>query len=178
MILLYPFADKKEKIRISSHYELRDSVLHVSYLVDDKDHRIEDFYPVEPADGTGTIFPLENLWTTTCFEIFLKNSQEHDYYEFNFNAKGEWNIFYFSEYRQRKDILNHSLELKFAHQVTMERSRLNFQIDLKKLDKLKIPCQVNMATIVKTALGVTYWSQKHNDQKADFHDPNNFTLKL
>jgi hypothetical protein len=179
MILLFPFEDRKEKIRISSQYELVGHLLDISYFVEDKEKRLDDFYPVESnKEILGTLFPLENLWTTTCFEIFLKNAAGENYYEFNFNSKGDWNVFYFSKYRERVSIEKVPLNLKMETQVYADRIILKYQIDLKKLPSLKLPCQVNIATVTKTDLGITYWSQKHSGQKADFHNPSNFSLNL
>lgn len=179
MLLLFPFEDKKEKVRLFSHYELVGAKLQISYVIEDNENELEDFYPLESGkEMFGSLFPLENLWTTTCFEIFLKNFKGDDYYEFNFNSKGEWNVFYFSGYRQRVKEHKVDLEIKMLSRSTNERHQLQFQFDIKKLTNLKLPCQVSLATVVKTHLGVSYWSQKHNGQKADFHDPKNFSVIL
>lgn len=179
MILLFPFEDRKEKIRVACHYELAGTILSVSYLVEDKAKALEDFYPVESSkEAQGTLFPLENLWTTTCFEIFLKNLNRDNYYEFNFNSKGDWNVFYFSKYRERVNIKKTTVDLIMETDVHFDRTSLKYRIDLEKLTNLKLPCQVNMATVTKTDLGLSYWSQKHSGQKADFHDSKNFSLIL
>lgn len=179
MILMYPFEDKKEKIRVSSDFSLNGNNFVVSYLIDDRESTLEDFYPFESdKEVAGQLFPLENLWTTTCFEIFLKNVNAKDYYEFNFNSKGDWNLFYFSDYRQRVDGYRSSIDLNMVIQAKGDQTQLSFKIDFKKLEKLKLPCVVNMATVIKTKAGVSYWSQKHSGVKADFHDFKNFSLKL
>lgn len=179
MLLLFPFEDKKEKVRVFGHYEISATFLQVSYVIEDKEHELDDFYPLESgAEVIGTLFPLENLWTTTCFEIFLKNVMSSDYYEFNFNSKGEWNVFYFSNYRQRVTGYKSNLGVNMVTRSLNERHQLQFQFDLRKLTHLKLPCQVNLAAVIKTSSVMSYWSQKHNRHKPDFHDPNNFNLIL
>lgn len=179
MILLYTFENKKENIRISSDYQLFDSLLSVSYLIDDKEQELEDFYPFEPGkDILGTLFPLENLWTTTCFEIFLKNVNSNDYYEFNFNAKGDWNLFYFSNYRKRVENFKPELNIQMKTLQSHGRLLLVYSVDIKNLVNLKLPAQVNMAAVTKSKAGISYWSQKHNGLKPDFHDFKNFSLFL
>lgn len=179
MILLYPFENKKENIRISSDFQLNGTVLTVSYLVDDKEQELEDFYPFEAGkEISGALFPLENLWTTTCFEIFLKNASTNDYYEFNFNSKGEWNVFYFSDYRKRVDTFKPNLNINLKTLWANGRPLLEFTVDINSLVNLKVPAHVNMATVTKGKAGISYWSQKHNGQKPDFHDFKNFSLVL
>lgn len=179
MILLYTFENKKENIRISGDFQLKGSVLTVSYLVDDKDQELEDFYPVETGkEELGSLYPLENLWTTTCFEIFLKNQNGKDYYEFNFNSKGDWNVFYFSDYRKRVESFKPDLNIQMKTLQASGRPLLVYSFDIKNLVNLKLPAQVNMATVTKSKVGISYWSQKHNGQKPDFHDFKNFSLLL
>tara|TARA_B110001454_G_scaffold171291_1_gene162002 strand:- start:31212 stop:31760 length:549 start_codon:yes stop_codon:yes gene_type:complete len=179
MVLLYAFENKKENIRVSADYQLQGNQLSVSFLVDDKDQELEDFYPFEFGKSVaGSVFPLENLWTTTCFEIFLKNENSSDYYEFNFNSKAEWNVFYFSEYRKRVEGYKSSLEIKMQTQMMAGRPLLTYSFDILKLVNLKLPAQINLSTVTKGKVGISYWSQKHNGHKADFHDPKNFTLTL
>lgn len=179
MILLYTFENKKENFRISSDFQLNGSILKVSYLVDDSGKEIEDFYPFEVGkDSSGALFPLENLWSTTCFEIFLKNAITNDYYEFNFNSKGEWNVFYFSDYRKRVENFKPPLNITMKTSQSFGRPLLEFFIDIKNLVKLELPAYVNMATVTKGKAGISYWSQKHSGQKPDFHDFKNFSLIL
>ncbi len=179
MVLLYAYENKKENIRISSDFQLMGSQLNVSYLIDDAGHELQDFYPFEPEKNVlGTLFPLENLWTTTCFEIFFKNINSTDYYEFNFNSKGEWNLFYFSDYRKRVEGYKNGIEVQMQTQMKSGRPFLLYSFDISKLVNLKVPAQANLATVTKSSAGISYWSQKHNGQKPDFHDPKNFSLIL
>lgn len=179
MILLYTFENKKENVRISSDFQLDGTILTVSYLIDDKEQELEDFYPYEVGkEISGALFPLENLWTTTCFEMFLKNTNTSDYYEFNFNSKGEWNVFYFSDYRKRVESFKPNLNIKLKTLQAYGRPLLVFTVDIKNLVNLQLPSLVNMATVTKGKTGISYWSQKHNGQKPDFHDFKNFSLVL
>jgi hypothetical protein len=179
MILLYPFEDKKENIKISCDYSLNQQELNGIFLIDNYAVEIEDFYPLEAEkEMSGQLFPLENLWTTTCFEMFLKNRDSSDYYELNFNSKGDWNVFYFTDSRQRISSYKSFLDLKLKISNTGSRTKLTFRFDIKKMENLKLPCSVNMAMVLKTISGTTFWSQKHNGVKADFHDFKNFTLNL
>src|SRR5215218_1207359 len=48
--------------------------------------------PVAPARADG-------LWERTCFELFLRQPDVENYYEFNFSPSGEWAAFGFDGYR-------------------------------------------------------------------------------
>ena len=178
MILMYPFREIKEKIRLFSHFEVNENILNLSFIVDDFKNEIEDLYPLTDGFFQGKIFSNENLWQTTCFEIFLKNQSGDDYYEFNFNAKGDWNVFYFSKYRERVTDFNHSIQATTSVERKLNRTHLLFGIDLSELKKIKWPCLVNVSAVIKSKSENSYWSHKHNSEKPDFHDPNNFSLKL
>src|SRR4051794_37365458 len=41
----------------------------------------------------------DNLWQTTCFELFLKPTDGTAYFEFNFSPSGEWAAYAFASPR-------------------------------------------------------------------------------
>ena len=178
MILLYPFQAKNQNIKVSCHYLLVGAELQLSFFIEDKENQIEDFYPLEPGEKKSLIFKDENLWKTTCFEIFFKNSNSADYYEFNFNSKAEWNLYYFSSYRERVSTFRNELIVMSQNQTDSGKRQLLFRFNIGKLVNLKLPCQINLAAILKINSEISYWSQKHNNVKPDFHDANNFILVL
>lgn len=178
MIPLYPFQDRKEKIRLFSHFRVEGSILTLNFFVDDSHDELEDFYPLTIGENDTKVCPSEDLWKSTCFEIFLKNRESADYYEFNFNSKGDWNLFYFSNYRERHKNLENVVDVSLVIEKNLNRTILIYRFDLKKLEHLKIPCQINISSVIKTKAEISYWSQKHNGTKPDFHDPENFSLKM
>lgn len=178
MIPLYPFKNSKESIRLFSHYECTSGIFNLSFLVYDLKNQLLDFYPFSTGELLGKIYLQENLWQTTCFEIFFGNTNSPDYYELNFNSQGDWNLFYFTDYRQRKNESFDSVDLKIELEKLNSGYQLRFQFEIKQLAKLKLPCKVNLAAVVKTNSEISYWSQKHSSQKPDFHDAENFSLFL
>ncbi len=178
MIPLYPFHAKNYEFRVSSNYQLLASELHLDFFVEDVQNRIDDFYPLAPGERKSLIFKNENLWSTTCFEIFLKNLNSKDYYEFNFNSKSDWNLFYFSSYRERVTGHLPNIEVVSENQPDSATKHLRFRFNIGKLEKLKLPCQISLASVIKSNSEISYWSQKHNSIKPDFHDASNFTLVL
>ncbi len=178
MIPLYSFHVKNYNFRVSSNYQLVGAELQLDFFVEDGQNQIEDFYPFAVGARKCLIFKEENLWSTTCFEIFLKNSNSNDYYEFNFNSKSDWNLFYFSNYRERVTGHFPNIEVVSENQTDLVTKKLRFRFNIGKLERLKLPCQVSLAAVIKSNSEISYWSQKHNNIKPDFHDANNFTLML
>lgn len=179
MIRLRPFQDNAEKIKIESRCEVMGGILTLVFSIEDLQRLIQDFYPIEThTEKIGIIYPAENLWQTTCFEIFLKNKQFPSYYEFNFNSSGDWNLFYFSNYRERVKNFSHSVKIKMSTQMINDKIQLRYILDLKELAHLKFPCQANLASVIREKSKISYWSQKHNKKTPDFHDPENFSLQL
>src|SRR5262245_43514508 len=56
----------------------------------------EELKVPEPAEPART----DDLWKTTCFEVFLKPSLSKRYYEFNFSPSGLWAAYSFEDYRR------------------------------------------------------------------------------
>lgn len=47
----------------------------------------------------------DDLWQTTCFELFLRRPDERGYIEFNFSPSGRWAAWAFDDYREgRRDL--------------------------------------------------------------------------
>ena len=47
----------------------------------------------------------DDLWATTCFELFVRRPGERSYIEFNFSPSGRWAAYAFDDYREgRRDL--------------------------------------------------------------------------
>ncbi len=64
------------------------------------------------VDGSGLSLPewksparADELWGTTCFELFLAEAADSAYYEFNFSPSSQWAAYAFTGYREgRRDL--------------------------------------------------------------------------
>jgi hypothetical protein len=117
----------------------------------------------------------DELWTQTCFEIFIKPSGYKHYEEWNFSLSSAWAHYSFSSYRQRIDQAARQGPLE---PIYIERSpdRCELSADVPRpLGELEI----GLATVLLTKDGKkTYWALNHHSQKPDFHDARSFTAKL
>ena len=57
--------------------------------------------PLDERRVPGTSYSRQiGLWEKTCFELFIKNSSNSDYFEVNLSPDlNHWNAFYFEKYR-------------------------------------------------------------------------------
>lgn len=118
------------------------------------------------------------LWTQTCFEFFILNKLDGEYYEFNFGTDSSWNCFIFNSYRS---------ELTEYEFLKIDNININHQDNCFNLD-CRFPLKelghnfenisnlkISPACVVKTSENQTlYYSNKHPDSKPNFHHPESF----
>ncbi len=141
---------------------------------------------------------MGGLWETTCFELFLKNKHFHDYIEFNFAPSGNWNSFYFTDYRagmsefggiEKIDIIfsksQETYELEaIVHQKEKRRFELgdydlgNIKAGLSAVIEIAPPPKTPATDASSEGRQLSYWALKHFGKKPDFHVDDNFSLTL
>ena len=118
----------------------------------------------------------DDLWQKTCFELFVKDLNTENYWEYNLAPSSNWAIYGFSAYRTGKFD-----ELSLADipiQITTQTDQFTLQctIPLPKLlfnQKLKI----GLATVIQDRNGdIYYYALKHAANKPDFHDERSFII--
>lgn len=122
-----------------------------------------------PANGRYT-----QLWTQTCFEIFMQPAGSDKYYEFNLNSAKAWNVFVFDKYREPQpptECVQADL-LKFE----VSSNSIKVQLRLAGLELKKVKVSV-CAVVVLKDIGTTYWSTKHADAKPNFHHFDSFFIE-
>jgi hypothetical protein len=116
----------------------------------------------------------DELWRTTCFELFLRGPEEEAYLEFNLSPSGEWAAYAFDGYRQGMtdlDITPPSVELATADGV----SRLTVFVTTPRPG----PWLASLTAVIEEAGGTkSYWALAHASDKPDFHHPDSFVLEL
>lgn len=117
----------------------------------------------------------DGLWEATCFEAFLSDSTNTQYWELNVNSKGDWNVFHFEDYRKGK-----REEL---------RSTCQFFGTTQNESQLSLECAWDVSELALTdgRLGVTmianfkngeknFFALSHESDKPDFHNRSSFRL--
>lgn len=145
-------------------------------------------FRVENAGGL--IIPLsaqplrtDGLWTSTCFELFVRKPNDQRYWEYNFSPSGQWAAYHFQSYREgRQEFLLAGppmIEVHGPEQGDIERS--HFQIDVD-VDLGGIPrglIEIALCAVLEECDGtISYWALAHPPGKPDFHHPDCFQLRL
>ena len=118
----------------------------------------------------------DNLWQTTCFEMFLKDETSGQYAEFNFSPSGRWAAYLFAGYRDGRVDLELDGEpviecgagqFLFALTATMDASLLQ-----------GVGAMGLSAVLVERDGTKSFWAAGHGQGQPDFHDAACFTVPV
>jgi hypothetical protein len=119
----------------------------------------------------------DDLWQTTCFELYLKPLRGEAYCEFNLSPSERWNAYDFDGYR------GGMRERPFPHEPECTiRQGSTFAIFDAAIPVAGLPsedCAMGLSAILEEQGGVkSYWALTHGEGKPDFHAPACFALAL
>jgi hypothetical protein len=129
----------------------------------------------------------DNLWETTCFELFIARAGFDGYLEFNFSPSGSWAAYQFRAYRSDCSMLLNidppkvCFESFLLESVTVEGLGL---MSLEVLIDVPEDWRVNaldlgISVVVEETDGTkSYWALAHPPGKPDFHHKDCFALNL
>ena len=130
---------------------------------------------VPPFAGKGR---ADNLWQTTCFELFMqRKGEDAAYSEYNLSPSERWAAYDFSAYREGM------AERPFAREpdcvMRMGQSMAIFDASLPRAQLPDPPCRLGLAAVIEEEGGVkSYWALAHRGAAPDFHDPSCFEASL
>lgn len=111
----------------------------------------------------------DNLWESTVFEVFLKNSGTTRYTEYNFSTGRKWAAYRFSDYRAEMRNETVMTEPKLNCLVAEDSIILEAQIKLPH-DMRLTDLKMAMTAIIYEHNGIkSHWSLAHPEGAADFH---------
>ena len=129
---------------------------------------------VPPFAGKGR---ADDLWQTTCFEMFLRPPGDSSYSEFNLSPSERWNAYDFAA--RRTGMTERTMPR--APVCTM-RPGSAFAIFDAAIPAAGLPreeCAMALACVIEEAGGQkSYWALEHGGFAPDFHDPACFTARL
>jgi hypothetical protein len=124
--------------------------------------------PAEPGRA-------DELWRTTCFEIFLRRPGEEPYREWNFAPSGQWAAYDFAAYREGRA----GTDVRFAPEIVLQDNLTWWQVGVTvPLDRG--PWQLGLSAVIEEQGGTqSYWALAHPPGgKPDFHAPDCFAARL
>lgn len=124
---------------------------------------------VPPFAGKGR---ADDLWQTTCFELFLGGADGGPYLEFNFSPSGRWAAYFFETYREGRT----EPELALQPDIDIQQGDeiLVLTVYLATSDLAGAPRTGVSAVLEETGGRKSFWALSHPDGKPDFHDPSCF----
>ncbi|MGN6589704.1 MAG: DOMON-like domain-containing protein [Sphingomicrobium sp.] len=130
------------------------------------------FVMPEPAEQPQR---TDELWTTTCFEAFLREQGEEAYREWNFAPSGNWAAYDFSSYRDGKS----DPEVVEPY-VRLEDNMTWWAIGATINADAAIKWDLGLSVVLEEKDGTkSYWALAHGtDEKPDFHDAACFAAQL
>ena len=134
---------------------------------------------IEALKIAGPAIPdrVDGLSKNTCFELFVGNSEDKSYLEYNFAPSGQWAAYQFSGYRAGMA----QLEAR-APIVSVEKSgdvlAVSVTVPLPDMTR-HADLSLGISAVVATKSGkISYWALAHSAGSPDFHHKDCFALKL
>jgi hypothetical protein len=119
----------------------------------------------------------DDLWRTTCFELFLRPGGGDAYVELNLSPSERWAAYDFRAYRDGMQDRAASREPDCTLRVGSSFAIFDAAIPRDLLPEL--PVAANFAAVIEEEGGaISYWALAHPNSKPDFHDPACFTAEL
>jgi hypothetical protein len=117
----------------------------------------------------------EDLWQTTCFEVFLCVPQDDAYREWNFAPSGDWAAYDFTAHREGRT----NPEVADPY-IRVEDNLTWWALGATIAVDAAVPWTVGLSAILEEKDGTkSYWAVTHPvADKPDFHDSRSFTARL
>jgi hypothetical protein len=165
----------------SAHPPLRVSAIEARVIGFDADWlrvrwRIEDAHAlfVPPFAGRGR---ADDLWLTTCFEVFLQPHGGQAYVELNLSPSERWAAYDFTGYRD--GMSNRPASREPDCTMRQGSSFAIFDAAIPRDVLPLFPAAANFTAVIEEEGGVkSYWALSHPKAKPDFHDPACFAAEL
>ena len=130
---------------------------------------------IPQAAGSGR---ADDLWQTTCFEVFWHEVGAPGYREFNLSPSGQWAAYDFSDYRQKAgDAQVDNIAMSTSHSAANGTGEV--QLHAQVASPLDYPAMIGLTAVIELNDGtMQHWALEFADGKPDFHDAACRTLTI
>lgn len=119
----------------------------------------------------------DELWKTTCFELFVRRDGDEPYLEYNFAPSTQWAAYSFSGYRAGMTEL-----MTYRPEINGDASETHFALEVE----ITLPDQwrdaavwIGLTAVIAESVDTkSYWSLVHPEGTPDFHHRDCFALYL
>lgn len=142
-----------------------DAGLHLAFLLTGD----LDAVVIPPPSTSGR---ADNLWETTCFEIFVRGDGAA-YSEYNFSPSGEWAAYAFDDYRLG------TRKADAAVTIACRRVEKALAMDVTLAAAFPDHARLALSAVVEEKGGSkSFWALAHRAGPPDFHHETCFALRL
>jgi len=118
----------------------------------------------------------DDLWQTTCFELFVKDVEGAGYREFNFSPSERWAAYRFDDYRSGKADTDPATLPEVSGAGGAFSYVLTATLDIADIEGA---AAVGLSAVIDEKDGTrSYWALAHGPGQPDFHHPACFALPL
>ena len=119
----------------------------------------------------------DQLWQTTCFELFLKPEADPAYVELNLSPSERWAAYDFAAYRE--GMAERPVEREPQGTMRLGSSFAIFDAAVPLSALPDRDCRMNLTAVIEEQGGTkSYWALAHPAERPDFHDPACFVATL
>lgn len=121
----------------------------------------------------------DNLWQSTCLEMFWAEEGRKNYWELNLAPTGAWNVYAFAEYRTGMRQEDRIAEPLTETERTTDRFSLTTELEIGNLHASQDPLRVGISAVLQhTDTRLSHWALGHPEDSPDFHAPRTFLLRV
>ncbi|MCB1646846.1 MAG: DOMON-like domain-containing protein [Pseudomonadales bacterium] len=121
----------------------------------------------------------DELWRSTCYEIFLSRAGREDYWEFNLAPSGHWASYQFSGYRTGQMNSNALTLAAFSSATSEDSMLLTAEVLIEPALEARMPLQLGITAVLEdTSHAIQYYALVHADSRPDFHAKTTHTKLL
>lgn len=114
----------------------------------------------------------DDLWRTTCFELFLMFDDQEHYVEFNFSPSTQWAAYGFDGHREGRTVLD-------IDPPEIERRPDGIAVTCNLAAFPRGEHRMGLSAVIEEEGGVlSYWALAHPPGAPDFHHPACFAATL
>ena len=119
----------------------------------------------------------DELWRTTCFEMFLKPRNGEEYSEWNLSPSERWNAYDFTGYRDGMTERASTHEPNCTMRVGSSFAIFDAAVPATSLPQTS--CAMGLTCVLEEEGGSkSFWSLAHTKDQPDFHDAACFAAEL
>lgn len=160
-------------LAVQGTVQRRGEQLHLHYRIDDPTGRVR--LPAAAAPPRRR----DELWSTTCLELFLAEPGAAPYWEVNLSPSGDWNVYRLTAYRQGLAPEPAITALPFTVARLGGGLELQVTLDLSALVPAGRPLDLAITAVLDEQGGeISYWALAHPGPEADFHRRDGFVLRV